>query len=145
MKSKLAISLLATAVLTGIAAPVRADDDHHHRVTVRVVQTAPPAPRVVERVPAPGEGYVYTNGYWDYADSGWTWVDGRWVRPPSTDVTWVGPEYVRVGDGWEYAPGHWSNEVVYDTHGKAWKKLKKAEKKVEKKLKKAERELRDDD
>jgi len=110
------------------------------------VQTAPPAPRVVtERVPSPGASYVYTNGYWDYADNGWTWVDGRWVAAPTTGVTWIDPEYVQVGSEWQYAPGHWSNEVVYDEHGKAWKHMKKAEKKFKKEMKKAEKELRDDD
>ena len=58
------------------------------------VRSAPPPPRYYASVGvAPGSGYVWTNGYWDYRGSGWRWTDGRWMRPPRCERTcrWNGP------------------------------------------------------
>ena len=141
MKSRLLASLACAALLAAFSGQAAADE-HHRRITVRVVHTAPPAPRVaVESAPAPGPSYVYTNGYWDYTDAGWVWVDGRWVAPPAASVTWTEPEYVQVGTDYQYVPGHWSNEVVYDEHGRLWKHQKKLEKKLEKREKKLEKTM----
>jgi hypothetical protein len=141
MRSKLFVSMLAAGLLSAFSGQVRAEE-HQTRITVRVVHVAPPAPRVVvERVPAPAPDYVYTTGYWDYTNGGWLWVDGRWVAPPAASVTWVEPEYISVGDDYQYVPAHWSNEVVYDEHGKLWKHQKKLEKKLEKREKKLEKTI----
>ena len=71
-------------------------------------QSAPPAPRYYGAVGvAPGAGFVWTNGYWDWRGNNWAWVDGRWVRPPHSRAVWVSPEWRREGHGYRFHKGHW--------------------------------------
>jgi hypothetical protein len=130
MKVKGLSSVFAAALLVVLTGQASADEHEHHkhRLSIRVVHEAPPAPRVVERVPSPGANYVYTNGYWDYTNDRWNWVDGRWASPPAAGVTWVDPEYAPVDGGTRYVPGHWSNEDVYDERGRKY--ARKMEKKM---------------
>lgn len=72
------------------------------------VRTAPPAPRYYGAVGvAPGPGYVWTNGYWNYGSNRWNWVDGRWLRPPRGRSTWVSPEWRHDGRGYRFRRGYW--------------------------------------
>ena len=43
---------------------------------------APPALPVYVQPPIPGDGYIWTPGYWAYGDAGYYWVPGIWVRRP---------------------------------------------------------------
>jgi hypothetical protein len=38
----------------------------------------PPPPRYGVMGYAPGPGFVWTDGYWDWRGGRWFWVDGRW-------------------------------------------------------------------
>jgi hypothetical protein len=71
------------------------------------VRSGPPAPRYAIIGSAPGPGYVWTNGYWDWRGRNWVWVDGRWLRPPRSRAVWVGPEWRREGNGWRFRRGYW--------------------------------------
>jgi hypothetical protein len=72
------------------------------------VRTAPPAPRYYGAIGvAPGPGYVWTNGYWDYRGGRWDWRDGRWMRPPRGRTMWVAPEWRHDGRGYRLRRGHW--------------------------------------
>jgi hypothetical protein len=67
----------------------------------------PPAPRYRVVGVAPGPGYVWTDGYWNLHNRRWTWVDGRWVRPPRHGATWVAPRWQQRGERWEFHRGYW--------------------------------------
>ena len=67
----------------------------------------PPAPRYRVIGVAPGPGYVWTNGYWDWRGRNWTWVEGRWMRPPRARATWVAPEWRQDGRRWRFRRGYW--------------------------------------
>ncbi len=71
------------------------------------VQSAPPPPRYGVVGVAPGPGFVWTNGYWARRGGGWSWVPGRWVRPPRAHIRWVDPRWEREGSGWRFHRGHW--------------------------------------
>jgi hypothetical protein len=72
------------------------------------VTPAPPPPRVVGAIGyAPGPGYVWMDGFWDLRGSRWTWVDGRWGRPPRGRNAWVADRWERHGEHWRYYRGHW--------------------------------------
>ena len=45
---------------------------------------APPAIPQYDQPPAPGDGYIWTPGYWawDNAANDYYWIDGAWVQPP---------------------------------------------------------------
>ena len=42
-------------------------------------QPPPPLPEY-QQPPDPGDGYLWTPGYWGYASAGYYWVPGAWVR-----------------------------------------------------------------
>jgi len=52
---------------------------------------------------APGPGYVWVNGYYDWRGGNWFWVRGAWMRPPHPRAVWVAPGYRHN----RYYAGHW--------------------------------------
>jgi len=64
----------------------------------------PPPPRVYySRVPAPGPGYLWIDGYWNYNGGRYGWVNGYWGRPPYRGARWVAPRYYDR----RYYGGYW--------------------------------------
>ncbi|HTY83228.1 MAG TPA: YXWGXW repeat-containing protein, partial [Silvibacterium sp.] len=52
---------------------------------VEPVDTAPEPPPPLpdyDQPPCPGDDYMWTPGYWDYASTGYYWVPGVWVQAP---------------------------------------------------------------
>lgn len=71
------------------------------------IRIGPPAMPVYEQPPIPGDGYLWTPGYWAYGPDGYYWVPGVWVRPPRVGVLWT--------------PGYWGFEGgFYGWHGGYW-------------------------
>ena len=69
----------------------------------------PPRPYAVGMVGrAPGPGYVWIDGFYDWRGSGWAWAPGYWARPPRPRAVWV-PGYVRHEGrhGYRYSRGYW--------------------------------------
>jgi hypothetical protein len=62
---------------------------------------APPPLRYEVRPAMPGEGYVWTEGYWGDRGGRYVWMPGVWVRPPYAGASWSHP--------------HWDHED-HDTH-----------------------------
>jgi hypothetical protein len=71
------------------------------------VRVAPPAPRYAVVGVAPGPGYVWANGYWDWRGNNWAWAEGRWMRPPRPHAVWVAHEWRHEGNGWRFHRGYW--------------------------------------
>lgn len=67
----------------------------------------PPPPRYGVVGYAPGPGYVWADGYWNYSGGRWGWVGGNWVRPPRPRAVWVRPEWRHEGHGWRFHRGYW--------------------------------------
>jgi hypothetical protein len=77
------------------------------------VQFGPPALPVYEQPPCPGDGYIWTPGYWawDRDDEDYYWVPGTWVEAPEVGFLWT-PGYW----GWEngayfFHEGYWGPHV----------------------------------
>jgi YXWGXW repeat-containing protein len=67
----------------------------------------PPAPRYGPAGYAPGPGYVWCEGFWDWRDR-WVWSPGQWARPPHVRATWVPGRWNRGSHGqYEFRRGHW--------------------------------------
>lgn len=68
------------------------------------VDVAPPPLPVYDQPPIPGDGYIWTPGYWAWSDdTGYYWVPGTWVLPPAPELLWT--------------PGYWGwNDGVYAFH-----------------------------
>jgi hypothetical protein len=71
------------------------------------VNIAPPALPVYVQPPCPGDGYIWTPGYWAYGPDGYYWVPGTWVMAPEPGLLWT--------------PGYWGwNGGVYIWHAGYW-------------------------
>jgi len=71
------------------------------------VVIAPPALPVYEQPFCPGDGYIWTPGYWAYGDDGYFWVPGTWVLAPAPGLLWT-PGYWGWGDGvFIFHEGYW--------------------------------------
>jgi WXXGXW repeat (2 copies) len=71
---------------------------------VEPVATAPDPPPPLpdyDQPPCPGDDYIWTPGYWDYASTGYYWVPGVWVQSPYVGALWT-PGY------WGYSHGHYA-------------------------------------
>jgi hypothetical protein len=79
------------------------------------ISIAPPALPVYEQPICPGDGYLWTPGYWAYDDgiSDYYWVDGEWVMAPQEGYLWT-PGYWGWGDGgYRFNEGYWGPEVGF--------------------------------
>jgi len=72
-----------------------------------IVRVAPPAPRYGVVGVAPGPGYVWTEGYWNWRGANYEWVAGRWMRPPRPHAVWVPGVWVQSNRGYAFRRGHW--------------------------------------
>jgi hypothetical protein len=77
------------------------------------IAVAPPALPVYAQPPCPGDGYLWTPGYWAYGAAGYYWVPGVWVHPPREGVLWT-PGYWGFGGGlYAWHPGFWGPHVGF--------------------------------
>jgi WXXGXW repeat (2 copies) len=78
------------------------------------VAFAPPDLPVYEQPICPGDGYVWTPGFWawdaDYDD--YYWVPGTWVLPPEVGFLWTPGYWAWGGSGFVFHEGYWSYESV---------------------------------
>jgi hypothetical protein len=79
------------------------------------ISIGPPALPVYEQPICPGDGYLWTPGYWAYDDSvsDYYWVDGAWVIAPEEGLLWT-PGYWGWRDGgFFFNDGYWGQEVGF--------------------------------
>jgi hypothetical protein len=70
------------------------------------VARQPPPPAMEYPPPAPGPGYTWISGYWDWMGNDWSWVGGYWT-PARAGFFYVAPRYVVVGGRPVYERGYW--------------------------------------
>jgi hypothetical protein len=105
MKSKVTIFLiLALAVLFGSLAYAQV------QISVRI---APPPIAVFDQPPCPGDGYIWTPGYYQYGDYGYYWVPGQWVMPPTVGLLWTPGYWGYVGGRYAWHEGYWGPQVGF--------------------------------
>jgi hypothetical protein len=77
------------------------------------VNIAPPALPVYAQPPCPGDGYIWTPGYYAYGDYGYYWVPGVWVVAPRPGFLWT-PGYWGWSSGaYIWHAGYWGPHVGY--------------------------------
>lgn len=79
------------------------------------INLAPPPLPVYAQPLVPGDGYIWTPGYWSWnaADSDYYWVPGTWVMAPAVGDLWT-PGYWGYDDsGYLWHAGYWGNSVGY--------------------------------
>jgi len=77
------------------------------------IEQAPPPIPDYQQPPAPGDGDIWTPGYWAWTGDGYEWVNGAWVTAPYTGALWT-PGYWGDGDdGYYWNAGYWGPVVGY--------------------------------
>jgi len=71
-----------------------------------LVETPPPRQEVISV--APTNSAVWVPGAWERTPDQWSWVDGRWVKPPFTRAYWVNGYWQHSGGQYVWQTGHWA-------------------------------------
>jgi hypothetical protein len=77
------------------------------------VSFGPPALPVYEQPICPGDGYIWTPGYWAWDGNNYYWVDGNWVQSPEVGFLWTPGYWGWGGDAYLYHEGYWGPHVGY--------------------------------
>jgi hypothetical protein len=75
--------------------------------TVVVQQAPPPSPAETVVVAAPGPGYIWIGGEYEWNGISWVWIGGHWGYPPYPHAVWVGGRTWHDRYGWHHDRGHW--------------------------------------
>src|SRR5580704_3068340 len=79
------------------------------------VTFGPPALPIYEQPLCPGEGYIWTPGYWayDYDISDYYWVPGTWVLAPEVGFLWTPGYWGWGGEAFIFHEGYWGPVVGF--------------------------------
>ncbi len=78
-----------------------------------VIATAPPDLPVYEQPVCPGDGYVWTPGYWAWSGADYYWVPGTWVEAPQVGYLWTPGYWGWGGNGYVFHQGYWGEHVGF--------------------------------
>ena len=74
---------------------------------------APPVLPVYTQPLCPGDGYLWTPGYWAYGPEGYYWIPGVWVEPPTIGYLWTPPYWGFAGGLYGFHEGYWGPHVGF--------------------------------
>jgi len=80
-----------------------------------VVRFGPPEIPVYEQPICPGDGYIWTPGYWawDPDDADYYWVPGTWILAPEVGFLWTPGWWGWGGAGFIWHVGYWGPHVGF--------------------------------
>jgi hypothetical protein len=113
-RSLKAFGVSSWLLLAAILVAIPATSSTASAQVVLSVAIAPPALPIYAQPICPGDGYIWTPGYWSYSDDGgYFWVPGTWVLAPEVGLLWT-PGYWGWGDGvYVWNVGYWGPEVGF--------------------------------
>ena len=77
------------------------------------IRVAPPALPIYTQPPLPGDGYIWTPGYWAWGDGDYFWVPGTWVLAPEPGLLWT-PGYWAWEDAqFVFHDGYWGPRIGF--------------------------------
>jgi len=79
------------------------------------VNVPPPELPVYDQPPIPGDGYIWTPGYWAWSDDDqdYYWVPGTWVPAPQPEYLWTPGYWAASGVVFLWHPGYWGPHVGF--------------------------------
>jgi hypothetical protein len=79
------------------------------------ITIAPPALPVYDQPVCPGDGYLWTPGYWAWGDdfNDYYWVPGTWVLGPEPGLLWTPPYWGWGGSSFVFYDGYWGPQVGF--------------------------------
>jgi len=80
-----------------------------------LITIAPPALPVYDQPICPGDGYIWTPGYWAYGDDfdDYYWVPGTWVEAPEVGFLWTPGFWGWSVDRFVFTDGYWGPQVGF--------------------------------
>jgi len=80
-----------------------------------MITIAPPPLPVYEQPICPGDGYLWTPGYWAYGDDfdDYYWVPGTWVMAPEVGFLWTPAYWGWSGDRFVFYEGYWGPQIGF--------------------------------
>jgi hypothetical protein len=66
-----------------------------------------------DQPPAPGDGYLWTPGYWAWGPDGYYWVPGAWVEAPYEGALWTPGYWGYWHNHYGFYRGYWGQYVGY--------------------------------
>jgi len=104
------LAMLAMLALPGMATSGAANA----QVSVGIsVGFAPPELPVYEQPICPGEGYIWTPGYWAWDGDDYYWVPGTWVEAPQPGYLWTPAYWGWGGSAFIFHEGYWGQQVGF--------------------------------
>jgi hypothetical protein len=86
----------------------------HAQVGVAIsVGFAPPEIPLYEQPICPGDGYIWTPGYWAWDGNDYFWVPGTWVLAPEVGYLWTPPWWGWGGSAFLFHAGYWGPVVGF--------------------------------
>ena len=100
------------AALLAMALPTLAVAQFSVDVSVNV---PPPELPVYDQPPIPGDGYIWTPGYWAWGDDvqDYYWVPGTWVAAPQPNYLWTPGYWGWQGGAFLWNAGYWGTHVGF--------------------------------
>jgi len=84
------------------------------QIGIRVTFAPPPLP-VYDQPECPGDGYIWTPGYWgwdaDFDD--YYWIPGTWVEAPEVGYLWTPPYWGWADNAFVFYDGYWGPQVGF--------------------------------
>jgi hypothetical protein len=101
-------------IAAAVATPVLALPTAHAQFGIAInIDVPPPELPVYVQPPIPGDGYIWTPGYWAYGDAGYFWVPGTWVLAPEPGYLWTPGYWGYEGGYYGWHAGYWGLHVGY--------------------------------
>lgn len=110
----LILGLAACSTLSGTTSG--GSSDPSQQIDIPVSEAPPPDKAEGEKPAAPGYGYIWVAGYWDYLDGNYIWRDGRWVQG-KPDYEYVRARYEHEANGWVFHRPHWKRRHLNASAG----------------------------
>ena len=84
------------------------------QIGVAIMFGPPPIP-VYDQPICPGDGYLWTPGYWayDYDLGDYYWVPGTWILAPEVGFLWTPGWWGWSGEGFVFHEGYWGPHVGF--------------------------------
>ncbi len=79
------------------------------------VDIAPPALPLYAQPPIPGDGYIWTPGFWSWNanDGDYYWVPGTWVLAPYVGALWTPGYWGWFNGRYQWHGGYWGTHIGY--------------------------------
>ena len=80
-----------------------------------VITVGPPPLPVYEQPICPGDGYLWTPGYWAWGDdfNDYYWVPGTWIMAPEVGFLWTPGYWGWGGDSFIFYDGYWGPTIGF--------------------------------